>query len=523
MNESEDQIFPLGGQVPVGRKIALEFDSFRDFIREFSPLVSEKGMFVGEAQLAGEPSLVAGDPVQFEVRLSREFWLIRGSGEIVWRRGSDDPTGPPGVAVRFKDLDEPSQRLVSRLVSNRVKEGGALFDLEATPRPAPTPPVMPEPMETAEADALFEGGELAESEVEDEAPLLPVRESPSDEVDAGALFSVDSIPELPEVPVADAVGVEAGRPEDVIDVPGRPEAGPGEPMPLPESPEEPLPQELAEPVGEEEIDVPLVTHREIAQMAEEISGVTAQGGAEGEEEEEESSSVMAARAAAVKPERSPWLWLAVASLVGVAVGVVFFFYFGRIKSLFVPGEKQIVESVAMVESPAETADVAPAAEETEISEGEAPDSTPPEATADHAAEGGVPEATPSGEPVEAVPDAEVTAQLPPATRVNRITWREQNGATAVVLHLDGGLSEESYEVTRVRGGAPREVVKVIGIREPFQPRVLEVGDSRIQQIRTGLHQTERGSELHIVVDLASPETAVKRTRIRENTLVVVFS
>jgi hypothetical protein len=509
MNESEDQIFPLGGQVPVGRKIALEFDSFRGFIREFSPMVSAEGMFVGEAQLAGEPALVAGDPVHFEVRLSKEFWLIRGSGEIVWRRGPDDPTGAPGVAVRFKHLDEPSQRLVSRLVSNRVKEGGALFDLEATPRPVPTPPVMPEPMKRAEADALFEGGEVPDSEAEDGASIFPVRESLSDEVDAGAVFSEDSIPELPEVPVADAVESEAGRPEEVIDFAGRPEAGLDEPWPLPESPQEPLQQELAEPVGEEEIDVPVVTHHEIAQMTEEISGVTEREVPEGEEEEE-SSSVMAARAAAVKPERSPWLWLAVASLVGVAVGVVFFFYFGRIKSFFAPGEKEVVESVAMVQSPAETAKLPPAAEEeTGISEDEAPDSTAAEATTDRAA--------------EAVPDAEATAQLPQATRVTRITWREQNGAIAVVVHLDGGLSEESYEVTRVRGGAPREVVKVVGIREPFLPRVIEVGDSRIQQIRTGLHQTEGRSELHIVVDLTSPEIAVKRTRIREKTLVVVFS
>jgi hypothetical protein len=510
MNESEDQIFPLGGQVPVGRKIALEFDSFRDFISEFSPLVSEDGMFVGEGQLAGESSLAAGDPVQFEVRLSKEFWLIRGSGEIAWRRGSDDPTGPPGVAVRFKSLDEPSQRLVGRLVSNRVKEGGALFDLETVPRPAPTPPVVPEPVREVEA----EGG-VPESRVEQEPPIFSVKEPFPETVDAGAVFSADSIPELPEVPAADAIESETGRPEGIFDIPG-----PGEPMPLPESPQEPLPQELDEPVGEEEIDVPVVTHSEIAQMAEEISGVTTEVGPEGEEEE--SSSVMAARAAAVKSERSPWLWLAVASLVGVAVGVVFFFYFGRIKALFV-AEEEMARSVAVVESPAETADAAPVAEESGISESEAPDSTPAELSAEGAAEEGIPAKAPAAELAEAVPDAETVAQLPPATRVNRITWREQDGGTAVVVHLNGGLSEKSYEVMRVRGGAPREVVKIIGIGEPFRPPVLEVGDSRIQQIRTGLHQTERGSELHIVVDLASPETAVKRTRIREKTLVLVFS
>jgi uncharacterized protein (TIGR02266 family) len=154
MTESRDQVFPDASGSSRTRRIVLEFESFRDFIQAFSPVVSEEGMFVAAGQLPdGLPGV--GEELDFEVRLTDDFRLVHGHGDVAWVREVDDSAGSAGVAVRFVDLDEPSRRLLSRLLANYTKDGGRPFDLEAGRPVAGDLTVEPEPLARTEADELF--------------------------------------------------------------------------------------------------------------------------------------------------------------------------------------------------------------------------------------------------------------------------------------------------------------------------------------------------------------------------------
>jgi hypothetical protein len=50
---------------------------------------------------------------------------------------------------------------------------------------------------------------------------------------------------------------------------------------------------------------------------------------------------------------------------------------------------------------------------------------------------------------------------------------------------------------------PRYLVRISGIERPWRPPNLEFGSPLIERVRTGLHSTPRGPELHVVLDLPS--------------------
>ncbi len=54
----------------------------------------------------------------------------------------------------------------------------------------------------------------------------------------------------------------------------------------------------------------------------------------------------------------------------------------------------------------------------------------------------------------------------------------------------------------------RYLVRVSGVGERYRPETVEVGMPLVERIRTGFHQTNRGPELHLVLDLPSKETEV---------------
>jgi uncharacterized protein (TIGR02266 family) len=93
--------------------VRYRYQSFLDFVETQSMNVSRSGMFI-----AAKTSVAIGTPIDFEFSLADGFPLLRGKAEVV--RIS---TSPPGVGVRFQELDEPSRKLIDRIVDINVEEG----------------------------------------------------------------------------------------------------------------------------------------------------------------------------------------------------------------------------------------------------------------------------------------------------------------------------------------------------------------------------------------------------------------
>lgn len=110
---------PGGGQVPRDPRLAVvvpvryRYQSFIEFVESQSANISRSGMFIVTTQ-----ALPTGTIIDFEFALADGYPLLRGKAEVV--RTS---TKPLGIGVRFQQLDEPSRRLIERIITINSQEG----------------------------------------------------------------------------------------------------------------------------------------------------------------------------------------------------------------------------------------------------------------------------------------------------------------------------------------------------------------------------------------------------------------
>jgi len=120
----------------VGLRVRVNFVGLDDFVEHFAANISEGGMFLQSSRPHEQGTLL-----RFEILLKTGEIALAGKGVVSWRREAAAGGAPPGMGVRFLDLEEPSRRVVRRMVE--LKSGQA----PARPRaaePAP-PPVRPAP------------------------------------------------------------------------------------------------------------------------------------------------------------------------------------------------------------------------------------------------------------------------------------------------------------------------------------------------------------------------------------------
>jgi uncharacterized protein (TIGR02266 family) len=119
-------------RAPVSVPVRYRYQSFVDFVDTQSMNVSRSGMFI-----ASKTSVPIGTSIDFEFALADGFPLLRGRAEVV-RISS----APPGVGVRFNQLDEPSRKLIDRIVQINTEEGKrptVALDFAEAPRAGTNP------------------------------------------------------------------------------------------------------------------------------------------------------------------------------------------------------------------------------------------------------------------------------------------------------------------------------------------------------------------------------------------------
>jgi len=104
------------------------------------------------------------------------------------------------------------------------------------------------------------------------------------------------------------------------------------------------------------------------------------------------------------------------------------------------------------------------------------------------------------------------ALAPHFSSVMTITWQARGGETEVAIATNGSVAAADVESTRLEKPEPRELIKLKGVRQAFNPTKLEARTPELRQIRVGFHEDGAQGQLHIVLDLASPDVRVLSVR-----------
>jgi uncharacterized protein (TIGR02266 family) len=123
-----------------------------------------------------------------------------------------------------------------------------------------------------------------------------------------------------------------------------------------------------------------------------------------------------------------------------------------------------------------------------------------------------------------VPLARPEEPLAPAgafSRVLNVIWEGVGEELVVTVFLDGAIEEWNYSVSRLETPPPRALVRIQGIERPFARSAIPVGNELVERIRLGFHPGARASELHLVLDLATPDAGILRSEAAGSELRLV--
>ncbi|MGC4120320.1 MAG: PilZ domain-containing protein [Myxococcales bacterium] len=106
-------------RAPLQLLIQYRFDTFDEFMAEYSVDISCGGMFIKTRQPIEEGSFVY---LQFSLKDGSR--LIEGLGKVVRVNPADDPKQVPGMGVEFVNFDAESMALIEE--NRRQQDGPAL-------------------------------------------------------------------------------------------------------------------------------------------------------------------------------------------------------------------------------------------------------------------------------------------------------------------------------------------------------------------------------------------------------------
>lgn len=574
-------------------RVRLVFDSFRQFLTEYGPHISMGGMFIG-----ARAPLPPGSLCQLDFRLRDGYPLILGSGEVVWTRARDEGRGrPPGMGVRFHDLEGSSRDLVFGIVEHRLADGDSLFELDESGELVDSSPeeidrllaeaerrreraeaelaagaagltleqptsrghaeeAAPEPPSASEAAS--EEAEMGDPEVADPTDPTDPRPVVSPPEPAGELGQepprAEPFAGASELPLRRTVPETRPAPEAERDAQGEAEPEPGTGRPAAAGDDELGPPMLATPIADEREAPPAAAERWEAESAFPDERQSASGDGDLPTAQEEDAkpilgSLVAESAddepgrldlgylyppapADAEPEASTLdappveseerrgrrgLFALLVGLVTLAVAAVILV---RVAGWWPPPDS--VEDPAAIGRAADRAGA-----EAESVSGSAPELVEIDARGASAEPPAESAADPPPAPVSSAPapEADSPAEAPsqpadPARTVETIRWAREDGATRVTVQLDGRLSDERLSNQRLGSGAPRQLLRLLGVGQTLQPPTLAVGTEELLRIRTGRHFRNGANELHLVLDLADASTRVTRVETTDDRLEI---
>jgi uncharacterized protein (TIGR02266 family) len=447
-------------RAPIQTRVRLRFDDLEDFEVRQCENLSLGGLFIRTT----EPPPV-GTRVDFEFTLTDATELIRGTGEVMWiRHETLDADNQAGMGVRFIDLSPGSRAIIFHAVDRHIQEGGQPFNLSSevqhaprhvTAAAAPTgfrPAVPPAPEQPAEAADLAEPARPADST--QQQPLHGER---------------DARPH--SVPGTGAPGTGAGKGVATASL-------------FDTEPAEPAP---ATPPGD---SVTALHSPSPRRGARHLSGsASATRGPSGPPV----ARIAALAVVLVALLAAGWWWLGQRGDdgAGPAAGTApAGLDTGR------RGTERLGEPRRAAREPEDPATLdtgeIPTAPGTALLP-PAGDAQLPPSEVDEIAEGT--DAAGAGGDATAPPPA--TGE--PLSLLEEISWQRTDDGTEVVLRGEGLFLPNSYTHTPLRGGNPRELIRLRGIRRPYRGGSVAVGSPELRQVRTGYHANE---ELHVVLDLA---------------------
>jgi molecular chaperone DnaK len=102
-------------RAPLQLLIQYRFDTFDEFMAEYSVDISCGGMFIKTRQPHDEGSFVY---LQFSLKDGSR--LIEGLGKVVRVNRPDDPKHTPGMGVEFVNFDAESMALIEEIVASKM-------------------------------------------------------------------------------------------------------------------------------------------------------------------------------------------------------------------------------------------------------------------------------------------------------------------------------------------------------------------------------------------------------------------
>lgn len=126
--------------------VKLDYPNEETFIEEHAPNLSKTGIFIESKR----PRAV-GTTLRFELQLSDGTPLLKGKGSVTWKR-TDSPSGtPPGMGIKYLQLNEQGKALIKKVMAYKASHGDQ-FDKPSRYSMAPPPdePKAEKPVESNE-------------------------------------------------------------------------------------------------------------------------------------------------------------------------------------------------------------------------------------------------------------------------------------------------------------------------------------------------------------------------------------
>jgi hypothetical protein len=118
----------------------------------------------------------------------------------------------------------------------------------------------------------------------------------------------------------------------------------------------------------------------------------------------------------------------------------------------------------------------------------------------------------------ASPATELAVEAPAATtararQVLAIEATTEGAETVLVIRADAAFRERDVFAALIGPDPPRYLLRLSGIERLYRPTTIDVGTPVLDRVRIGHHDTRRGQELHVVLDL--PTRALSATVERD--------